>query len=215
MYSGAAGIAGFAAHAAAENGSRNSKYNKRQLEANKVLASFEQIITDLSEEALFRPIQGIKTADVLISAKTNYLLKANPIFEISQDLNTLSVSVAFTLVNLSLGSKIVYENMVEVLDTSNVVGNEKLITTSNLKERLVKVYNKSLNIVLTDMVSPVKTDNKKMGNFKIYTGEKFRFERGRLLVSLCSDKVVRNLRGWLIAYNDIKAKPTNTECIKG
>ena len=219
MYSGAAGLAGFAAqiaaHAAAEEGSRNSQYNERQLEANKILVEFNEVISALTEKELFNSISDFKTADILSFVNTNYVLKTNPVFNISQDLNTLTVSVTFTLLDLTTNSKVVYENMVEVLDTSTVPGTEKRIKSSNLKEKLIGVYNKSLNIVLTDIVSPVKSKGNKMANFKIYTGEIFRFERGELLVSLCGDKVVRNLRGWLIAYNDIKVKPGSAECVKG
>ncbi len=209
MYSGAAGIIGIAAQLAAQSATigdqRDRELSAKQIQANKILEPFADEIATLNISTFLKKGQDYQLVGSADEATQRYILNGSPVFYVAQDLNSVRLEIVFKLFDGRSSDQLLYENKVEVIDVAGGARNVGFyLNIANIKSKLSKLYQRSVDIVLKDAYSSLKSSTGKIENFKIYTNTDFRFERGELITARCGVQLVRNLRGWLISYNDIK-----------
>lgn len=203
LYQGGAGVGGLLAqvlvHNAINQSAQTSKLASMQEAANNALQPLSMILEQLKTNALIH-----EHGEYFFNeSEAEYVLDSKPIFFFSKDLRSLSVK---HIVNLykSGERKPVYQNMVEVLET-NVEGDpvEYWLNADDqvIKNTTNKLYKTSLAIAVADIKGKFAEADSKQKNYRIQHGERKRFERGTHLHSFCNTSIIRNLRGWLIAFN--------------
>lgn len=202
MYSGAAGAAGFlaqiATHAAVSDNAKNEHLKKIQTEANRVLLPHAERLSNLKQSIL---ISDTDRYSFVESKELDHLselnLVSNPVFYLSQDGRTLSLLHKVALFH---EQRLKYQNIVEIVD---IVDDQvdTSISTDELINSSKRLYKKSIELVIQDIDQNFLQEGV-VKTYKFNMPEEFRVERGSLLSSACGYQTIRNLRGWIISYND-------------
>ncbi len=217
VYLGGAGVAGLfaqiATHAAAADETKNRKLSEQQIRANKVLEPLSHKIADLTISHLKVNDSGFSFIETPDEEHYEHILITQPVFYMSQDCGSLSVKNVVRLVSRDKVDAIIYQNLVEVIDNETVAPEEHTyINEQNIQEKLKALYIQSLRIATGDIAGMMKAKIDKKENFKIGKGLNFRFDRGMRLSTACGQQVFRNLRGWVVAFNEQINKQREFSC---
>ncbi len=208
LYSGAAGAGGLLAqvlvHAAVADNAQEAKLEKQQEQADQVLQPFQSQITHLTTADLLhsdsRYIFGEK-AD-----PGGLILQSKPIFYLSPDKRQVSVVHVVEVQDpAATKNKITkYTNIVEVLGpvlATDTAETDLLSNTSlSLNQQIRWLYHQSLDLAMRDIHGTWAANATEQASHRIRSGDVTRIERGTILQSDCSSQVIRNLRGWIIAF---------------
>ena len=206
LYSGDAGVAGvfaqIATHAAMNSSARSVKLSKQQIEANKVLEPFNHVLADFTQGELMHSNKEYSFNEKLDSPQDIYL-KSYPIFFVSQDLRTISLKQRI-LVFRANDKDPLYQNLIEVVSPAIQGDNPHGLLLQEdgalLKKLTKNLYKESLSFVISDIYGEYKDVTSPQKSYRFYQGESLRVERGVRLESRSESMLIRNLRGWLVAF---------------
>jgi hypothetical protein len=206
MYQGGAGAGVFLAqiftHAAISSSMQKDKLSKQQVQANKVLAPIEKLLKNLSQESLVHD-SDLYTFFNESESDGNIILTSLPIFFMSQDMASITLKHVVT-VQQANQKGMLYQNVIEVISP--------VIATHDLNEELKKnggmrlnkitksLYEYSLSLALADLKGEYNNSESLQESFRFHQGNQLRFERGVSIKNDESNSVIRNLRGWLVAF---------------
>jgi len=228
VYPGDAGVAGFLAailtHAAISGSVKDNAYSKVQEEANKVLLPYSKYLQGFKNEELFSSIIGkindkhkfrIEKYDGSNNELSDFVLKSEPIFYMSQDQKELILKHAMTIHRVNQPDKIIYKNITEI--ASNRINNDNMfnfwIEQNNLPIISADLYAESIDLLFFDMKNDFeKHQVQSQKTYRFMRGGKKSYERGTFVKSKCGYTVIRTLRGWLKSFpDDANISPENKQ----
>lgn len=218
MYDGSAGVAGLlaqiAVHAAIKKSAREAKLAENQEGANRYLRPINDVLKTISHKDLVPNDEKFHfaiadTENTIARQPQNDVLVSHPIFFFSEDLKSLTLKHVVKVQDK--GAKTPkYQNMIEVISKTDATDAKAYWLNTdeqNLLQHIRGLYKDSLLIVHKELAGQLASDVKQK-NHRITVNEKSRFERGSAVLQTCNQTVIRNLRGWLIAF----PSETTSEC---
>lgn len=208
LYGGQAGIIGMlvqvAAHSAINSSLQNDKLAEQQHSANRLLLPLQDTLSAINQQVLEHESELYTFTNVDDETNETAKLISYPIFYLTQDATMLSIKHVVKLIKNGR-RKPLYENLIEVI-SSPILGDEPLdsLKAENglmLKEVLINLYQESLNLAVKDYSGRFDGRVRKQKTHKFTHGKLRRVERGLTLEAGCTNRVIRNLRGWLVAYH--------------
>jgi len=204
LYAGDAGVGGLLAqvlvHAAISKNAQNAKLSQQQLEANAVLAPMQPMLEGINQTILIHDSEGYHFSS---NNSADIVLESQPIFFISQNMRSISLKHKVKAHQLDT-SKTLYENSIEVLSSDldaeepyELLGSDD---GARLKEIAKNLYEYSLSLAVADIKGEYQSGDSKQKSFRVYQGDKLRVERGASVDQGQDKSVIRNLRGWLVAF---------------
>ena len=205
-YNGAAGAGGVLAqviaHAAISASAQDAQLSAAQTAANKVLEPLRPSLQGFDQQALIPAGSTYPFVGDGTSAE-EWVMDSRPIFYVSQDLKFVTLKHVVSIRRKN-SKNAAYENLVEVV-SADIAGDKPLtkLQANNaalLREIAKDLYGYSLSLVMAD-ISGTRTDaSTQQRSVSFQQGGKARVERGNDVAQDCNTAVMRNLRGWLIAY---------------
>lgn len=205
MYEGSAGTEGLIlqlmAHAAISSNMQNSKLSQQQIRANKVLLPLQDVLQEFRQNALIHDANGYQFAGDSIDEGIK--LESRPIFFLSQDLNSISLK-HFVKAYQPDQEQVLYQNMIEVISPTINVKEPYKALNKNRGELLMtmakNLYKSSLSLAVADINGEYKNKAAPQKSFRIEQGDQVRVERGVSIDQQQDQAIIRNLRGWLVAF---------------
>jgi len=203
MYAGDAGAGGLLAqvliHAAISKNAQDAKLSRQQLEANEILAPMQPVLQGINQEILIHDDERYHFSN----NSADIILESQPIFFMSQNMRSISLKHKIKAHQLD-ATKALYENSIEVV-SSAIEAEEPYELLRNhdgarLKEIAKDLYEYSLSLALADIAGEYQSEDAKQKSFRFYQGDKLRVERGVSVAQGQDKSVIRNLRGWLVAF---------------
>ncbi len=215
LYSGDAGAGGLVAqlfvHAVINNSAQNSHLNAQQVSANMVLEPIKNILDKFIQADLLD-----ENSDFIDSRNndTDFYIESMPIFFLSQDLRHIILKNKIKVTFLD-NKKPIYENLIEVISPplANKPSVEKIQDNGGaaFKEFAKDLFQHSLSLVVLDLKNKLTSEIEKEKSHKFYQGDNLRVERGQVVYQFNDMVVIKNLRGWLIAYPKVLTEKYKTE----
>lgn len=209
------GVGDLVGHAIAISNMKEEKLKAQQAKADSTLDPIRSILISQIHDDLITNAEGYT-----FNGEAKYLVHSKPIFFFSNDLKSLSIKHVISIENPEIKSKkkrTVYQNIVEVLSApiDSATPSEILLADNGayVYEAAKTLYQDSLDIAFNNL--NLTNGPMRQVNHKFYQGNKERFERGEILKESCEMTVMKNLRGWLIAYPNSAKKtinPTDPNC---
>lgn len=228
MYAGDAGIAGLiaqiAVHAAINSSAKNKQLSAAEAKANRVVEKYSEALTDISHQSLYqRAISSepnLKYSFAQYLPDTEYksddlIVLLDPVFEMTQDERSLSLTMAAKVFRQASPNKLVFEQTVKSIARqieAESPYDEWLVGEPNkLALTAQRLYGESLVSLIDDLIAkPLDGEAvviKEKTYRYIYGGRK-RYERASLIKETCDRRYLRNLK------NNIVVIPKLNKCAK-
>ncbi len=206
LYAGTAGLGGFVAqvmtHSAINSSMKSGKLSLQQAEANQILKPFENILLKYTQESLRHDGYGYQ---FLASEPTEdgFIIDSYPVFYMSQNMASLTLKHVVKVYRFE-DEGVFYQNVIEVISPTiesediahDLVENDGAL----LKNTLSNLYKNSLSMVVADLMGEYKSSNSIQKSYRIHSGDNMRVERGINVSENNGMLVIKNLRGWLVAF---------------
>ncbi|MDX2425045.1 MAG: hypothetical protein QNK15_02205 [Cycloclasticus sp.] len=189
-------------HAILNSNLQKNKLSQNQIKANKILAPIKTSLHGLTHQNLVHQ-SDTYTFGNNVATNDEILISSHPIFFISQDFKSITLKHHIKAQD-TLKGEILYENMVEVIPAKFKLQNleeelqkNKLSILKNISQEL---YKDSLKLAIEDMKGRFIKNKNQQKTYSFEHNGQPRFERGTWIKNDINNIVIRNLRGWIIAF---------------
>lgn len=227
VYPAIGGLVGFAAaivtHGLIVQGQKSAEKTRLQVQADKVLTPFGDVLQNFQLAELMRKglekttvVGQKKLAEELASDEPGWIIDSLPVFSMTQDRGAIILDNVLMVRKPGSTAETAYKNTVRVV--SDAQKSEDLQTHwhadggARLKDESIRLFAHSLDLVLAEAQREgASTDQPVRKTVRYMEGTKEKMERGEVMAERCGRVVIKTLRGWVMSV-PAKAGVATGEC---
>lgn len=214
------------AHGLLVESSKKSAEDELQVEADKVLLAYQDIMRGYTHKELMQ--QGLdkmvaegrkELLEFNEKPRSDLLIESTPTFYFTQDQSTFVLDNAIVVYKLDTPELAIYQNTIRVVSDAKVGIETPNYWISNqgeqLKETNSRLFAESLDIALNAVGNVFGENGNTYKTIHYFEGGSEKMERGQILSEHCNRVIFKTLRGWLMsvpARTDATSPPTEKLC---
>ena len=213
----APGLAGFlvavVTHGVIVDAMKKSQKTKLQMEADKVLLPYQEILSSYTlKELMQRGLEkaGLGQGNHLIGAtekaESDWNMESMPTYSLTQDQNAIILENTISIYAANAPAQPAYQNTVRIISATQTRTDLQAYWTANqgakLKEESASLFAESLSMVFFDIMEGAPKEGNKQKTVRYMEGANEKIERGQIISEQCNRIVFKTLRGWLMSVPD-------------
>ncbi len=208
---GAAGLlAAIITHGLISESAKNSQKEKIQLEADKVLEPYKDLLAtfkykDLMAQGLDKAVKPLnkRVIENAATAQSEWLVVSAPIFFMTQDRRAIVMDNTIAIYAKDAYSVPKYQNTIRVVSHAKEESEAAEFWADQQGEKLkaesVVLFTQSLDIAMNEAESDTSKNNPAYKTVRYFEGGQEKMERAQLMKEGCKRNVIKTLRGGLMS----------------